>query len=142
MIAMAAAARRHRSACDRCPVDDSETRGKELLTTKFRCFANYPRLTPILSLRYPSSSRNPETVVSTSWLEPDRQLVHLLCAHHCIAPRHEKRSLVKDLSRTSIHFQDTIDQRAETGDSHLPIQHRRASDLPRRTRMAINESAH
>jgi len=103
--------------------------GKALLTTEFRCFTNYPRLTQSHcsstehpSPVYPFSHRL--SVSSFSLILPCREalqvcrpnvilprarpsqlfLVHLPHAHHCIAPRHEKRSLVKDLSRTSTPF--------------------------------------
>lgn len=96
-------------------------RGKELLTTEFRCFANYPRLTrsrcsntdPLIYLHLrlsispflsypPPLGRQDLSLPRYPARAPARRrlLVHLFRAHRCIAPRHEKRSLVKDLSRT------------------------------------------
>lgn len=112
-------------------------RGKELLTTEFRCFANYPRLiqshcSSIADFHsfclfspfpppfrrflrafyssYPSLSLNPfcspssssgSVVSALSSLNRQPYPCRSLSVTVCIALRHEKRSLVKDLSRTA-----------------------------------------
>lgn len=141
-------------------------RGKELLTTEFRCFTNYPRLTQSHCsstdppLVYPLSHRL--SVSSFSLILPCREALQELSSRRYPSssqtvasplprPLPSRASLYRAPSREAIISQGplanihpilrTLSISAPNRcDSRRPIERRRASDLPRRrTRAVINE---